>query len=108
MLGELVHGGHVVEGGEVGVAGEGVAFFAIDENLHSQNARSVDRDGVDEIEAMRSTLRRRDAGAVRVGKSGVQVNDGFAGIDQEHASHFGSGADQVGRRLIQIERDQGA
>jgi hypothetical protein len=45
---ELVDGGYVVEAGEVGVAGEGFAFFAVDQDFYFQNALGVGGDGVDQ------------------------------------------------------------
>ncbi len=49
-----------------------------------------------------------DAGAVSVGKGGVQVDDGDSGIDQKDAADVGAGAENVGRGLVEIEREQGA
>ena len=48
LRGELIDGGYVVEAGEVGVAGEGFALFAVDENFYPQNAGGVGGDGVDQ------------------------------------------------------------
>ena len=101
--GELIDGGDVVERGEVGVAGERVAFFAVHQNLHFQNAGRVGRDGVDQ-RGDREFLDQH-AGAVSVGEGGVQVDDGDAGIDQVDAANVGAGPENVRRRLVEVERD---
>ena len=46
--GELIHRSHIVEGRQVGVAGEGVAFSAVHKNFHFQNVRRIGGDSVDE------------------------------------------------------------
>ncbi len=88
------------------MAGEGVAFFAVDQDLHFQNAWGVGRDGVDQRGD--GQFFDQDAGAVSVGEGGVQVDDGDSGIDQKDAADVGAGAEHVGRGLVEIEGEQGA
>jgi hypothetical protein len=45
---------------------------------------------------------------VGVGKGGVQVDDGYAGIHQKDAADIGAGTQDVGRRLVEIQREQGS
>jgi len=105
LRGELVDGGYIIEGREIGVAGEGVAFLAVDQNFYFQNAGSVGGDGVDQRRD--GQILDQHAGAVRVGKGAVQVNDGDSGIDQKDTVDVGAGAKNVGRGLVEIARQQG-
>src|SRR5436305_1050067 len=43
-----------------------------------------------------------------IGEGGIQVDDGGSGVDEEDATDFGSGTEQVGRGLVEIEGDEGA
>ena len=63
---KLVDGGDVVEAGEIGVAGQGFTLFAVDQNLHFQDAGDIGREGVDERGD--GEVFHQNAGAVVVGK----------------------------------------
>ena len=43
-----------------------------------------------------------------IGEGGVEVDDGDSGIDEKNAAHIGAGTEHVGRRLVEIGRQQSA
>jgi len=47
LRGELIHGAHVIEVIEIGVSGQRVSVFPVDQNLHLGDARGIGRDSVD-------------------------------------------------------------
>ena len=87
------------------MAGQGFALFAFDQDFHFQNAGDVRGERLDQRRD--GEFFREHAGAVAVGESGVDVDDGEAGIDEIDAANVGAGRKRVRRRLIEIERDAG-
>src|ERR1700736_783062 len=103
---QLIHGGDVIKVGEIGVASESLALFAIYQDSHLQDAGRVRRNGVNERGD--GEIFHENSRAVTVGESSIEVDDGDSGIDEEYAPHFGAKRERVRRRLFEIQREQGA
>ena len=82
----LGYGGNVVEIGEVGVAGESVALFALYQNLYPRDSGDVGGERLDQRN--HGELFDQHAGTVVVGEGCVEINDCEPGIDQVDVANF--------------------
>ena len=101
---EQGHGSGVVEVGEIGVAGQGFAFFTVDQDLHSQNVGNVGNERLDERGNGEFFLEH--SGAVAVGESRVQIDDGDPGRDQVNGADFGARGKRMWGTFRQIDGQQ--
>src|SRR5215469_13357819 len=101
---EQSHGSGVVEVGEVGVAGQGFAFFTVDQDLHSQNVWNVGNERLDERGNGEFFLEH--SRAVSVGESRVQIDDGDPGRDQVNGADFGARGKRMWGIFRQIDGQQ--
>src|SRR5215469_12659477 len=105
LTSELRDGAGVVEVGEVGVAGEGFAVAALDENLYTQNVRDIRGQRLNH-RGYRE-LFFENPGAVSVGEDSVHVDDRDARRDQINCAQIGSQWQRVRRILGKVDFQEG-
>src|ERR1700681_826275 len=77
---------HIKPFTEVGMASERFASFAFDQNVHALDAGNIRRQSL--YQRIDRELFAEDAGAVLVGKRGIQIDDGCARINEVNAANI--------------------
>src|ERR1700716_798402 len=97
---------HIERLGQVCMSGERISCLTFDEDVHTLDSRNVD--GQSLHQRVYGELLVENAGAVLVGKGGIQIDDGRAWIDQVDAANVRRRGQRMGGARLLVDAQQRA